>query len=252
MLCSILKHCSYLSKASKHLPSAILVYPGCITDSDLLLSIVIVKQKEDFSFREPAGVCLGRAPSIGSELFIGRKSELEQMKKILQPGGYSRERRRLVIGGMGGIGKTQLAIVYANRHPDDYSSVFWLNAATEATVKQSFRLMAQEIFDVQELAVLDDEQILIQTHRWLSDQRNKQWLLIFDNYDVPSLYKITKYYPSASHGSIIITTRLPDMIQGPSVKVQHFDRLEDSLQVLKTRSGRQNVESGEYLHHVGT
>ena len=66
----------------------------------------MVKQKQDFSFRESAGVCLGQAPYIDPELFIGRNSELTQMTEILKPGDKSGEHRRLVLGGKGGIGKT--------------------------------------------------------------------------------------------------------------------------------------------------
>ncbi|KAK5547272.1 hypothetical protein LTR46_012018, partial [Exophiala xenobiotica] len=51
---------------------------------------------------------------------------------------------------MGGMGKTQPAIAFAKRHHTEYDSVFWLNAASEATLKDSFRLVAEAIFDVQE------------------------------------------------------------------------------------------------------
>lgn len=67
--------------------------------------------------------------------------------------------------------KTQ-AIAFAKRHQHEYDSVFWLNAASEATLKDSFRLVAEAIFDVQEAQVLHDEQSVIQTRRWLSDQKN--------------------------------------------------------------------------------
>src|SRR5438105_15679269 len=96
--------------------------------SNYLSLTVILKQKENFSFRESAGVCLGRAPYIDPKLFIGRNADLNQMDEILRPGSKSREHRRLVLGGKGGIGKTQLAIAYANHHRDDYESVFWINA----------------------------------------------------------------------------------------------------------------------------
>jgi hypothetical protein len=139
------------------------------------------------------------------------------------------------------MGKTQLAIAFAKRHHQEYDSVFWLNAASEATLKDSFRLVAEAIFDVQEAQVLQDEQSLIQTRRWLSDKKNTRWLLIFDNYDDPSQYQIEQYYPYVSHGAIIVTTRRPDLVAGSEMRMQPLQSVEESLEISETRSRRKNV-----------
>lgn len=89
---------------------------------------------------------------------------MQEMQDILKPKVVPREQQRLVlggIGGIGGIGKTQLAIAYAKRCGDKYTSVFWPNAASEATIKASFRTMADLVYQVQDPRVLDGEQILI-------------------------------------------------------------------------------------------
>ena len=190
------------------------------------------------------GVCLGQAPYIDSTFFIGRESEMKEIREALKLRDRMQKQQRLVLGGMVGIGKTQLAISYAKRHHNDYESVFWLNATSEATLKASFRTMAELIFDVQEPGVLEGEQSLIRAHQWLSDKKNTQWLLIFDNYDDPDQYNIERYYPSASHGTIIITTRRPyRVVEGP-IMVQPLSDLEESLEILQTRSHRDNVKSG--------
>ncbi len=212
--------------------------------SNYLSLTVILKQKENFSFRESAGVCLGQAPYIDPKLFIGRKAEVNQMDEILEPGGKSREHRRLVLGGKGGIGKTQLAIAYANHHRDDYQSVFWINASSEATLKDSFRSIAKRVFDVQEPGVLEGEQVLIHIHRWLSEKQNTQWLLIFDNYDDPGQFDIQSYYPVASHGAIIVTTRRPDLVAGKEVRIEPLENIDESLEILETRSQRKDTKTG--------
>jgi GTPase SAR1 family protein len=205
---------------------------------------VTSKPKEDFSFRKSVGVCLGQAPHIDPTLFIGRGAEIDKMKEILKPGIRSQEQRRLVLGGMGGIGKTQLAISYAKHHRHDYESVFWLNATSEATLKDSFRTGAEAVFDVQDTGVLEGEQILIHIRGWLSDKNNSLWLLIFDNYDNPEQFEIEKYYPPASHGAIIVTTRLPHLVTGRTIRIRPLQKIEDSLEILQTRSQRENVTSG--------
>lgn len=167
------------------------------------------------------------------------------MIDILKPGDTGGEQRRLVLGGIGGIGKTQLAIAYARCHHNVYKSVFWLNAASEVALKGSFRSIAERIFDVQEPGVLDDEQISAQVRRWLSDVDNVQWLLIFDNYDEPTQFSIEKYYPPASHGTIIITTRLPDRVAGSDLRIGPLqNKIDDGLKILQSRSRRENVACG--------
>ena len=166
------------------------------------------------------------------------------MREILRPDEPTSEQRRLVLGGTGGMGKTQLAIAFATRHRQEYDSVFWLNAASEATLKDSFRLVAEAIFDVQDAQVLEDEQSMIQTRRWLSDEKNTRWLLIFDNYDDPSQYHIEQYYPHVSKGAIIVTTRRPELLAGTELRLQPLQRVEESLEILETRSRRRNVKCG--------
>jgi NB-ARC domain len=180
---------------------------------------------------------------IDQSLFVGRVSELEMMEETLQRN-HSEEQRRIVLGGMGGIGKTQLAIAYAKRHCSSYESVFWLNAVLEANLKISLRSIAEQVMEAQEYERAKEEQILFRVRRWLSDPANTRWLLIFDNYDAPDLFDIYKYFPYAAHGSIIVTTRLPDQVSGKRIHIRPLKYIEESLQVLETRSERSNIKDG--------
>jgi NB-ARC domain len=190
------------------------------------------------------GLHLGEAPLIDPSLFVGRLTELKRMEEILQ-GTRSREQCRLILGGMGGIGKTQLAIAYAQRHCGSYDSIFWLNAVSEVALKTSLRSMAERLIETAKYEKLEDEQILLRVRRWLSETPNTRWLLIFDNYDYPDLFDIRKYYPHTAHGFIIITTRLPDQVSGKQIQVRPLEHIDESLQVLETRSERQNIKAGK-------
>ena len=193
------------------------------------------------------GLNLFDAPEMGEGLFVGREAELQGMESILQPQADSSgsTRKVLILGGMGGIGKTQVAITYAKRYRHSYSSIFWLNANTEATLNSSLRAVANRIIPPGTVSELGDDQVWVHVSNWLSEPDNSRWLLIFDNYDDPDEYKITQYYPSVAHGSIIITTRQPDRANGEKIKVQSMAKAEESLCVLATRSGRENVMSGK-------
>ena len=208
---------------------------------------IVVKQKDYFSFREPVGLCLGQAPFIDSTLFIGRESEMTEIKKFLKPDSQSQEQQRLVLGGIGGIGKTQLAISYAKYHYKDYTSVFWLDATSGTTLKDSFRQMAEVIFDIQDSQGFEVKQILGKIRGWLSDKKNREWLLIFDNYDDPDQFKIEDYFPFAYHGAIIITTRRPDRVAGERVRIEPLEQIDESIRILVTRSKRQDAETGKLL-----
>lgn len=205
--------------------------------------LVTLRQKEDFSFRGPIGVHLGQAPYIDPKLFVGRSSELHEIAQVLQPPHTPRKQQRLFLGGMGGIGKTQLAIAYAESYRESYSSVFWLNAVSEVTLKDSIRSIASLVFSLQDPEVLESNAIVGRVHRWLSDSRNTRWLLIFDNYDNPSQFEINDYFPTASHGAIIVTTRRLDL-GGNTLHIKPLQNIADSLAILQTRSKRENLQSG--------
>lgn len=190
------------------------------------------------------GVNLFDAPNMADYLFIGRNAEIQQMENILLPGSDSPHRNVLVLGGMGGIGKTQLAITYTKRHGDFYSSVFWLNATSEVTLKSSLRNLANRILPLETVNQLDDNRLWIVVSNWLSELNNSRWLLIYDNCDDPDQYDITKYYPSVGHGSIVVTTRVPSKLNGIKVNVRSMSNEEESLRILSTRSEREYVESG--------
>lgn len=66
---------------------------------------------------------------------MAREDKLSKIHRTLKGDG---SRRTVVLHGLGGIGKTQLTVVYAKRHKDDYSGIFWLNIKDEHSLKQSF------------------------------------------------------------------------------------------------------------------
>jgi hypothetical protein len=192
------------------------------------------------------GLQIVDAPDMGSHLFVGRGSELDNMARILRPDTPSVEQRVIALGGMGGIGKTQLAIQYAKRYRACYSSVFWLNATSPITLCGSLRLLARQVLPPDIENQCDDSQIQVHMARWLSKPTNNRWLLIFDNYDAPDQFDIKTYYPYAWHGSIIITSRIPEAISGCNIMVLPILGPEESLRIMATRSGRRGVNSGKH------
>lgn len=191
------------------------------------------------------GLCLGSAPLIGPDSFVGRATEISIMHDILRANEAFVGQQRLILGGLGGVGKTQLAIAYSRRYSHEYSSVVWLNATSSSTLVTSFQSVARSLLKAAELANLGSEQMSTRVHEWLCQARNAGWLLIFDNYDEPNLFNIDDFCPNVGHDCIIITTRLPDQVTGEQVRVEPLKDIGESLRVLQVRSGRDNVGSGE-------
>lgn len=117
-------------------------------------------------------------------------------------------------------------------------------------MKDSFRSIASLIFEVEEPGVLEDKEIVRRAHQQLCTPENPRWSLIFDNYDDLDQFEIDRYYHSASHGAILVTTRRPDLVAGTSLDIMPLQDIEDSLAILQTRSKRENVQSGMLQLHI--
>lgn len=223
---------------------------------------------------------LSLSGATGASHFVAREEELAWMHQKL---GRSPGRQTVVVHGLGGMGKTQLAIAYMKRHRNDYSASIWLNARDETSLNQSFRIAAMRIsrehpsLSYMQSAVSDkDGDASLAVKRWLDEPRNDRWLLIYDNYDHPKMggdagevpvgdggnlgrpgevdqqapegYDIRQYLPDTDQGVVIVTTRSSTVQIGELLRLQKLCKIEDSLRILETTSGRKGAQDGTRLH----
>ena len=145
--------------------------------------------------------------------FTGREPELNRLSQMLFTG---QQTAKVAISGLGGVGKTQLALelVYRTREKYKDCSIVWIPATSQESLKQAYLNAAGQLgipgYDDSEADVIG----LMRDH--LSSKSAGQWLLVFDNADDIGIWvdepsaksrRLIDSLPRSRHGSIIFTTR---------------------------------------------
>jgi hypothetical protein len=150
-----------------------------------------------------------RAVSLPPRRRLAGREELLIGLREAFPGPTSAERTGpdvLVLHGLGGVGKSSVALEYAHRHwaTGDYSLVWWVKAAEPATIGPQLGILLGAQLEVPDLQQTDP----VATTKAVLAARTEPWLLIFDNAD--SLAAIRDFLPPAGRGHVLITSRNPN------------------------------------------
>ena len=141
-------------------------------------------------------------PLPRNPFFTGREEILAALHTQLGAGQAVALTQSSVLHGLGGVGKTQIALEYAYRHALEYSAVFWIGSETEDQIIASLLHIA-EVLQLPERGDKDQQRVIAAVQCWLAT--HGQWLLIWDN--VEDLALLNHFLPSARSGAILITTR---------------------------------------------
>jgi tetratricopeptide (TPR) repeat protein len=170
-----------------------------------------VSESEQASIHSREPEAFWMVPYVRNPHFTGRDVLLEQLTQELAletPSNATSTRRAALtqpqaVKGLGGIGKTQIAVEYAYRarEQDRYTHTFWINAASEEAILTSFQTLAKRLPDFPEK---DQRTLIAAVLRWI-EQCPQPWLLIVDNADDLALAQ--PYLPQQGQGSILLTTR---------------------------------------------
>ncbi|MCJ1428558.1 hypothetical protein MMC29_006468 [Sticta canariensis] len=95
----------------------------------------------------------------------------------------SQSHSRVALVGLGGVGKSQIAIEYAYRVRESKPQiwVFWIHASNAVRFEQAYRNIAVKV----EIPGRDDPKanVVRLVYDWLCDEKSGQWLMILDNAD---------------------------------------------------------------------
>ncbi len=150
-----------------------------------------------------------RYASLG-DLFKGREDLLDDLARRLGPVPQRRDLPAVVkvLTGMGGVGKTRLALEYAWRHAGDYTALLQVGAdSPEALNRNLAALCAALILDLPEKDEKDEGRQRDAALGWL--QQHPGWLLILDNIDAePAATAAEALLPQLTGGHLLLTSRL--------------------------------------------
>ncbi|KAH0030808.1 hypothetical protein KCU78_g2959, partial [Aureobasidium melanogenum] len=150
-----------------------------------------------------------------TDTFCGREEELQKMAEALHPETPGKKEKGLVLYGIGGSGKTQLALQYIERYGNPYKAIVWINASNaqdlEATFAEAADLLSKWSDNTAPTSSTATPQKLVVAK--LCDARSSPWLLVIDSVDDPNwatqIVKELHGIPLAiEHAGVLIRTFL--------------------------------------------
>ncbi|CAN9239159.1 unnamed protein product [Alternaria alternata] len=149
-------------------------------------------------------------PFLKNRHFVGRRDELAKLRQRLL---VEQECRKTSIVGLGGMGKTQVALQFACevKEAQPEWSIFWVPAVSMESFEQACAEIVQALHIPQSADKEDAKELVKQ---YLSSSQARRWLLVVDNADDPNilfgseqLRGIVDYLPESEGGVTVYTTR---------------------------------------------
>ena len=158
-------------------------------------------------------------PHLRNLYFTGREQVLAHLQETLNGKKTVALTQASAISGLGGIGKTQVAVEYAYRYGSKYQAILWVNADTHKSLVSDFVTLA-DLLNLPEKDAADQRRAVDAVIRWL--QGHSQWLLILDNAD--DLEMVYDFLPARGAGHTLLTSR--SQATGPNIKGVELERME--------------------------
>ena len=184
-------------------------------------------------------------PYRRNQFFTGRDKILTSLYAALSNSTSVALTQAQAISGLGGIGKTQIAVEYAYRYSDQYQAILWVTASSYDTLLANFVMLAI-VLELPEQNEQDQGIIVRAVKRWLVT--HKHWLLILDNVEDPAM--VADFLPTqGGTGSYLLTTRLQSVSSiAQSIKVEEME-VDEGVMFLLRRTGTLSLDEplGESL-----
>ncbi|UUU34147.1 FxSxx-COOH system tetratricopeptide repeat protein [Streptomyces sp. CA-210063] len=180
--------------------------------------------------------------------FTGRNSVLDQLRDQLRSGMSVVLPQPQALFGLGGVGKTQVALEYVHRFMADYELVWWISAEHVDNVVSSLAALGSLIGAPggDDMALVSQETV----HMLARGVPTQRWILVFDNADDPT--ELQRFFPRRGGGHILITSRNQAWAQqASSLPVDVFQRQESVEHLSRRAPGLTTEDAGRVADAVG-
>src|SRR5262245_19431604 len=206
--------------------------------------IIAAAERQSQAAPPPPRPFIGVPPRIAS--FTGRADELDRLDAILmhdKPAAVTQGSvGRAAVQGMGGVGKTSLAVEYAHRFRGLYAGVCWCPAETRTGLLSALANLAVTL-GAATADEADVEKAAKAALRQLAEQR-ATWLLVYDS--VPTPDAIRDLLASAG-ARVLITSRFPEWRRWAEPVALDALPLEEAIVLLKKLTARDDASGAETL-----
>ncbi|MBN1139102.1 MAG: hypothetical protein JXM73_21155 [Anaerolineae bacterium] len=211
-----------------------------------LLSALLTYEPPAEGRGQTVAVVRFRVPFPRNQDFVGREADLQQLHALLLAGDSPVGVQPAGLTGMGGIGKTQLAVEYAYRYRQVYpGGIYWINAA--APLAQEFARLGR-LLDPETVKGSVEGQIdAVSEHV----TRHSDTLLILDNLPDPSLLNLPLgpgWVPAALPCRVLFTTRRRDLGRFRPVEVTVLPETAALALLLRHPRRREILDPGHPDH----
>ncbi|KAL4795686.1 hypothetical protein BDV19DRAFT_160254 [Aspergillus venezuelensis] len=165
-----------------------------------------MRTQVDHDFQVPNAI--GWFPSLKTLDSSAEKMSLPELRSL-----WKHHRQKVAICGLGGVGKTQIALEVAYRMQErEFGSIFWISCTSNESFKQAYLEVAMMVG----IGSTEASQAMSSVRDYLNRKESGRWLLIFDNADEIDMWSrssesnytpLVDHLPHSGQGHILFTAR---------------------------------------------
>jgi tetratricopeptide (TPR) repeat protein len=147
------------------------------------------------------------------------------------------------ITGLGGIGKTQIAVHYSYEYANEYDLIWWIRSETDASISADYQALSDAL--LLPVKTKAEQMVFVNLVNNFLENTQRKWLLVFDN--VESKERVEKFLPIKGNGHILITSQSRDWREIASdLHLIPFTK-EEAWEFLSRRIGEKDHEKSDKL-----